>query len=307
MIDKHQIDELLHHDGTVVGADGEKIGKFGQVFLDDQTGEPQWVTVRTGLFGLSESFVPLDEASVDGDTVTVPFDKQTVKGAPRIDDEDGHLSPADEQELYRYYNRAYDATGPEGIEADRGMGTDRESGVDRTADGPLGGGVGTLAPGESAGVQDEMDPVRGQDEPVAGHGADQSMTRSEEQLRVGTESVETGRVRLRKYVVTEDVTTTVPVSHEEVRVEREPLTGDGAAGVAGETELGEQEEEVTLHAERPVVEKEAVPVEKVSLGTETVTEDEQVTERLRKEEVETEGDSGRVDPANRDRSRDDGI
>ncbi|GGL85598.1 DUF2382 domain-containing protein [Glutamicibacter protophormiae] len=303
MIDKHQIDALLHHDGTVVGADGEKIGKFGQVFLDDQTGEPQWVTVRTGLFGLSESFVPLDEARMDGDTVIVPFDKQTVKGAPRIDDEDGHLSPADEQELYRYYNRAYDATAPEGIEADRGTGMDRESGVDRTAAGPLDGGLGTLAPGDNAGVEDELDPVRGQDKPLDGQGADQSMTRSEEQLRVGTESVETGRVRLRKYVVTEDVTTTVPVSHEEVRVEREPLAGDAA----GEPELGEQEEEVTLHAERPVVEKEAVPVEKVRLGTETVTEDEQVTERLRKEEVETEGDSGRVDPVNRDRSRDDGI
>lgn len=303
MIDKHQIDALLHHDGTVVGADGEKIGKFGQVFLDDQTGEPQWVTVRTGLFGFSESFVPLDEARMDGDTVIVPFDKQTVKGAPRIDDEDGHLSPADEQELYRYYNRAYDATAPEGIEADRGTGMDRESGVDRTAAGPLGGGLGTLAPGDNAGVEDELDPVRGQDKPLDGQGADQSMTRSEEQLRVGTESVETGRVRLRKYVVTEDVTTTVPVSHEELRVEREPLAGEAA----GEPELGEQEEEVTLHAERPVVEKEAVPVEKVRLGTETVTEDEQVTERLRKEEVETEGDSGRVDPVNRDRSRDDGI
>ena len=303
MIDKHQIDALLHHDGTVVGADGEKIGKFGQVFLDDQTGEPQWVTVRTGLFGFSESFVPLDEARMDGDTVIVPFDKQTVKGAPRIDDEDGHLSPADEQELYRYYNRAYDGTAPEGIEADRGTGMDRESGVDRTAAGPLGGGLGMLAPGDNAGVEDELDPVRGQDKPLDGQGADQSMTRSEEQLRVGTESVETGRVRLRKYVVTEDVTTTVPVSHEEVRVEREPLAGEASGG----PELGEQEEEVTLHAERPVVEKEAVPVEKVRLGTETVTEDEQVTERLRKEEVETEGDSGRVDPVNRDRSRDDGI
>uniref|UniRef100_UPI0024369CA0 YsnF/AvaK domain-containing protein n=1 Tax=Arthrobacter sp. JCM 19049 TaxID=1460643 RepID=UPI0024369CA0 len=102
--------------------------------------------------------------------------------------------------------------------------------------------------------------------------------------------LETGRARLRKYVVTENVTTTVPVSHEEVRVEREPITDADAAGTVRGGELGEEEQEVTLHAERPVVDKEAVPVEKVRLDTETVTDEEKVTEQVRKERIEAEGD-----------------
>lgn len=307
MINKNQIDELLNTGGTVVGSDGEKIGKFGQVFLDDQTGEPQWVTVRTGLFGMSESFVPLDEASVHGDTVTVPFDKQIVKDAPRIDDEDGHLSPADEQELYRYYNRSYDRqqsvdqrTGhdsagqlpadPNDTALAGGVGNDRleddRLGTDRTAD---------------AGVAfDDRDTTGtvGRD-----RDADEGMTRSEERLRVGTENVETGRARLRKYVVTENVTTTVPVSHEEVRVEREPITDADAAGTVRGGELGEEEQEVTLHAERPVVDKEAVPVEKVRLDTETVTDEEKVTEQVRKERIEAEGDGETIDPETGERTR----
>jgi len=120
------------------------------------------------------------------------------------------------------------------------------------------------------------------------------MTRSEERVHVGTESVETGRARLRKYVVTENVTQTVPVSHEDVRIEREPITdanrGDALAG----GDLTSEEHEVTLHAEQPVVEKETVPVERVRLGTETVTGTEQIDEQVRKEEIDTDGVDSRA-------------
>lgn len=306
MINKNQIDELLNTGGTVVGSDGEKIGKFGQVFLDDQTGEPQWVTVRTGLFGMSESFVPLDEASVHGDTVTVPFDKQIVKDAPRIDDEDGHLSPADEQELYRYYNRSYD----------RQQSVDQRTGHESAGQLPadpndtaLAGGVGNDRLDDRVGTDRTAEAGVGfDDRDTAGtvgrdRDAGEGMTRSEEQLRVGTENVETGRARLRKYVVTENVTTTVPVSHEEVRVEREPITDADAAGTVRGGELGEEEQEVTLHAERPVVDKEAVPVEKVRLDTETVTDEEKVTEQVRKERIEAEGDGETIDPETGERTR----
>jgi uncharacterized protein (TIGR02271 family) len=112
------------------------------------------------------------------------------------------------------------------------------------------------------------------------------MTRSEEQLRVGTETVEGGRARLRKYVVTENVSTTVPVSHEEVRVEREPITGANRDAALSGDPISEEEHEVTLRAERPVVAKEAVPVERVRLATETVTEDAAVSETVRKEQIE---------------------
>ena len=117
------------------------------------------------------------------------------------------------------------------------------------------------------------------------------MTRSEERLRVGTEQVETGRARLRKYVVTEQQSVQVPVSREEVRVEREPITdtnrGDALSGAA----ITEEEHEVVLHAERPVVATEAVPVERVRLGTETVTEQETVTGEIRKEQIEVDDPS----------------
>ena len=112
------------------------------------------------------------------------------------------------------------------------------------------------------------------------------MTRSEEQLRVGTEKVEAGRARLRKYVVTEQQTVQVPVSHEEVRLEREPITdANRGEALAGGT-ITEEEHEVVLHAERPVVTTEAVPVERVRLGTETITDQQSVTGEVRKEQVE---------------------
>ena len=88
--------------GDVLSASGEKIGSVGQLYLDDQTGEPTFVTANTGLFGMSQSFVPLRGARVENGNVVVDFDKTTVKDAPRIDD-DGSLSPAEEDQLYAYY------------------------------------------------------------------------------------------------------------------------------------------------------------------------------------------------------------
>jgi uncharacterized protein (TIGR02271 family) len=115
-----------------------------------------------------------------------------------------------------------------------------------------------------------------------------AMTRSEEQLRVGTERERVGRARLRKYVVTENVQTTVPVQREEVRVEREPITDASRADAYSGADITEAEHEVTLHAERPVVDTETVPVERVRLGTETVTDEETVGGRVRKERIEAD-------------------
>ncbi|WP_336922168.1 PRC and DUF2382 domain-containing protein [Aquipuribacter sp. SD81] len=256
MITTDQVQALLDGDGTVVGRDGEKLGSVGQVFLDDRTGTPEWVTVTTGLFGTSQSFVPLAEGTADGSRVTVPYAKDTVKGAPRVDDSAGHLSQEQEGELYRHYGLA----DPSHDEADR---TDR---TDRAQTG-----------GAPAGAQ-------GRD--TSGPTTDEAMTRSEEQLHVGTERVERGRARLRKYVVTEDVTTTVPVSHEEVRLEREPVTDANRDEAMSGGDLTSEEHEVVLTEERVTVDKETVPVERVRVGTETVTEDREVTEQVRKEQIE---------------------
>jgi uncharacterized protein (TIGR02271 family) len=124
---------------------------------------------------------------------------------------------------------------------------------------------------------------------------DDAMTVSEERLNVGTERRETGRARLRKYVVTENVTQTVPVQREQVRVEREPITGANRDAAMSGQDISEDEHEVVLHEERPVTQKETVPVERVQLDTETVTEQETVGEEVRKERVDVEGDVPRTD------------
>ena len=129
---------------------------------------------------------------------------------------------------------------------------------------------------------------------TSGPATDEAMTRSEERMRVGTATEETGRARLRKYVVTETVQQSVPVSHEEVRVEREPITEANIGQATSGPEISEEEHEVTLHAERPVVATEAVPVERVRLAKDRVAGEETVTGEVRKEQIETEtdGDTG---------------
>src|SRR3712207_7598050 len=140
------------------------------------------------------------------------------------------------------------------------------------------------------GVRDDVRGAVGHD--TSGPTTDNAMTRSEERLNVGTRSEEVGRARLRKYVVTENVSETVPVSREEVRVEREPITDANVGNALDGPAISEEEHEVTLHAERPVVEKEAVPVERVRLDKETVTEQERVSSDVRKEEIEVDGGTG---------------
>jgi uncharacterized protein (TIGR02271 family) len=211
-----------------VDAEGDQIGKVGDVYLNDVSGQPEWVTVSTGMFGTRESFAPMYNSSVSGDQLTLAVSKQLVKDAPGIDS-DGHLSEAEINALYEYYG-------------------EHLAGDDRSTD--------------------------------------DAMTRSEERLHVGTESTQVGRARLRKYVVTENVTTSVPVSHEEVRLEREPITDANRDAALSGSDISEEEHEVTLHAERPVVAKETVPVERVRLGTETVTEEHQVEEQIRKEQID---------------------
>jgi len=292
----------------VIDAEGNKIGTASEVFLDDQSGNPEWVTVKTGLFGTKESFVPIRDADLTGDGLRVPVSKDAVKDAPKIDT-DGHLSPQEEQELYRYYGMS--GTGQtSGRHTDRtmtettrttGTGMDdttgRTAGYDDTTTGRTTGMADTTAERtteRTAGYDDTVDVnqhgTRGRD--TSGPTTDDAMTLSEERVNVGTERVEAGRARLRKYVVTENVTQTVPVTHEEVRVEREPITDANRGSALDGPAISEEEHEVTLHAERPVVEKEAVPVERVRLDTQTVTEQQQVSETVRKEQVDTDGIRG---------------
>jgi uncharacterized protein (TIGR02271 family) len=246
MFDRNDVHRL--HGATVRTTGGDRIGKVAQVYLDDQTGDPEWVTVRTGLFGTKESFVPLAVARFERGELVVDVSKAQVNGSPRVD-EDGELSEDQEAEIYRYY------------------------GVSRGSAHDTGRGY--------AGTRDR-------DRDVAGRRTDDAMTRSEERLRAGTERVETGRARLRKYVVTDTEQVQVPVSREEVRVEREPITDANRDAAYSGQDISEDEHEVTLHAERPVVTTEAQPVERVRLDKERVTDTETVSGEVRKERVEVD-------------------
>jgi uncharacterized protein (TIGR02271 family) len=260
----------------LVGPEDEKLGTISQVYVDRETGEPTFASVRTGLFGMRGSLVPISEASRHGDHIHVPYTKDQVKDAPNLGDEDD-LSTEDEERLYRHYGLGYGGTydGPDhpslGREVDTGV-TRADNGAEPTA------GVEVLGAGTSAGHD------------TSGPNTDNAMTRSEEELRVGTRSTEAGRVRLRKYVTTEQVETAVPVSHEEVTIEREPITDANLDAATDGPAISEEEHEVVLHAEEPVVEKNVVPKERVRLGTETVTEEATVRDSVRKEQIETDGD-----------------
>jgi uncharacterized protein (TIGR02271 family) len=232
MITEQQLGLLIG--SSAVGPDGP-LGTVVEVYLDDETHRPEWAAVRTGLLGTGilatgEAFVPLAPAEMAGDDLWVPYDEDTVRNAPRIVSE-GHLSPAEEMALYRYYG--------------------------------VGWGGGSAVPAAET-------------------------TRSEEQLRVGTERVEAGRARLRRYVVAENVTRTVPVSHEEIRLDREPIPD---ADAVEDGTLTEEAYEVVLYAERPLVTSETVPVERVRLDTRTVTDQQTVVGQVRREQIDVEADA----------------
>jgi uncharacterized protein (TIGR02271 family) len=246
---------------TIVGSDGEKIGKISEIYEDSGTGRPEWATVSSGLFGTKSNFVPLAGAAPDGEDVRAEVTRDQVKDAPGVD-HDGELSEADERQLFEHYDVAYTT---EGSTTARG--------------GPDGEHVG---------------------HDTSGPTTDDAMTRSEEELTVGTRQREAGRARLRKHVVTEMVTKTVPVKHEEVSLEREPVTDSNRDDALDGPDISEEDHEVVLHEDEVVVDKQAVAKERVRMGTETVSEDREISEEVRKEQIETDR-TDVADPQGRDR------
>jgi uncharacterized protein (TIGR02271 family) len=241
----------------LVDSNGDKIGKINDVYLDADTDRPEWLAVTTGLFGSNVSFVPTAEADEHDGHIHVPYSKDQVKDAPNAE-ADGALSQQEEAQLYAHYGLDY--------------------GEDRSDSGLPEGGADTGTVGHD----------------TSGPTTDQAMTRSEEELAVGTTRRETGRARLRKHVVTENVETTVPVQREEVRVEREPITDANVGDALDGPAISEEEHEVVLHAEEPVVEKRVVPQERVSLQKDTHTEQQTVQDEVRKEQIETDADDDTV-------------
>ena len=237
-------DELVAARGTdVYASDGDKIGKVEEIFVDEQTSEPEWIGLSAGMLGTKRVLVPVPGAERREDGFYVPYSKDQVKGAPDIDADE--ISQETEGELYSYYGLGYSEA-----ESDTGL--------------PEG--------------EPRMQTQRGTT-------GEADVVRSEEELKVGKRGVETGRARLRKWVETEPVDTDVELQRERVRVEREPIDQPVSSA-----ELGEEEVEVPVHAEEAVVQKDTVAKERVSLEKDLETERQRVTDEVRKERVEVEGD-----------------
>jgi uncharacterized protein (TIGR02271 family) len=250
MIDQTHVQAL--YDCDVIDNKGEKIGSVKRVWLEDGTGAPMWAEVHTGLFGMKESFVPIQQGQVAGGAITVPVTKEQVKESPSMHTSDDHMTEQEQEALYRHY--------------------------------------GMRIPQAKSGEHDRLDGKRAAGQRGGRDAAE--VTLSEEKLDVGTRSVESGRVRLVKHTVTEQRDVTVPVTHEEVRVVREPVEGD--AGRTGRA-FADDQAEVTLHREEPVVQKRTEAVERVRLEKDAVTEQKNVKGEVRKERVEVERDDERRD------------
>src|SRR6188472_885750 len=249
----HTFENVQQWRGTkAVDVNGDKVGTIDEVYLDRGSERPEWVTVSTGMFGTRTSFVPIGEAELVDGEVRLAYTKDQIKDAPNVD-ADGALSRDEEQHLYEHYGRG-DYGNWDGRDVTDDDRRDRET-VGHDTSGPT---------------------------------TDDAMTRSEEELRVGTTERESGRVRLQKYVVEDEVTETVPVRREEVRVEREPITDANRGDALDGPDLSEEEHELTLHSEEPVAEKRTVPKERVRLEKDVETDEREVSETVRSERIDVD-------------------
>ena len=299
--------------GSIIGqqlrtSDGGKIGKIGQVYLDDYHDQPEWITVNTGMFGTNESFVPLAEATLDDDGgVTVPYTKDKIQDAPNIEDS-GHLSEAQEQDLYTYYDIPFTTEGSTFPDTSKLGQTTTQTTAGTAAGTAVGAAdeesVGDVDPrlASTGGGARGSEDVHDYSQDTAGAGAatgrdasvgvtDEAMTRSEERLNVGTEQVEPGRARLRKWVETENVQVEVPVRTEKAVLVSEPITGENRGDALDGPDISEEEHVVTLNAERPVVSKETVPVERVRVDKQVEESVQTVQDEVRKEQIALEDET----------------
>lgn len=252
-MDEQEIDRMV--EATAYDRNGDKIGDVIEIYVNEETEEPTFVSVRSGVADGSERLVPVTGFSWDSDHVVLPYDRAVILESPRLGS-GGELSASDEEELLAYYDSALAQSASDD---DEEAGDDAGGSADRSTD-----------------VSEET-----------------SVTLAEERLKVDTEQVETGRVRLRKYTTTEMETITVPVTKEKVVIERVPVDAEETEGSI-DPDAAEHLEEIVVREERPVVRKETVTREEVRLAKETVTEDVTVTEEVLKEEVEIDkNDAGR--------------
>jgi len=265
-------------DLVVVDRDAATVGTITAFYLDRATGLPTWALVHTGWFSDAQTVVPLTHAVEANEEIRVPYAKAFIQQAPPIQAHQD-LSPDDEVVLSAYY----------GLDDHPGAVADRRLGAEPAVSGPAGGSTVPAAP---AARPSRAGPAGPPVPRLAGQGPVE-LVRSEEELRVGVRR-RRRRLRLRKYVVTEYLTRTIPVRREEVRLEEVGAPADpvgepgdqGAVQVAGDRPLVE----VVLHREEPVIQLRVVPTERVRLFKDVVTEQRTVTEEIRKEQVDLQSE-----------------
>ena len=291
---------------TAYDKNGEKLGDVNEVFVDDQSGQPTFVEVNHGLFGMNSSLVPLRGHDFSGDDLKLGFSKDRIKDAPDFDS-DKPLTPEAQSDIFKHYglDNAHDVTDYKDSKRDAQAGADKDHNLTAGA-GAAGAGAGVAGAGAAGAHADEKkaathttDAAATERKAGAADNAAAARTnnggeliRSEEQLNVNKERVATGEARLRKYVVTDTETVEVPVEREEVSVERTPISAEDAKNYNGTISGDSEEASVTLHEERVNVNKETVPVEKINLKKDTVRDTETHTEELRKEQIDTDGVDG---------------
>lgn len=288
---------------TAYDKNGEKLGDVNEVFVDDQSGQPTFVEVNHGLFGMNSSLVPLRGHDFSGDDLKLGFSKDRIKDAPDFDS-DKPLTPEAQSDIFKHYglDNARDVTDYKDSNLDSKR--DVQAGADK--DHNLTAGAGAAGAGVAGAHADEKKADThttdaaaterkagvADDAAAARTNNDGELIRSEEQLNVNKERVATGEARLRKYVVTDTESVEVPVEREEVRLERTPINAEDAKNYNGAISGDSEEASVTLHEERVNVNKETVPVEKINLKKDTVRDTETHTEELRKEQIDTDGVDG---------------
>lgn len=294
---------------TAYDKDGEKLGDVNEVFVDDQSGQPTFVEVNHGLFGMNSSLVPLRGHDFSGDDLKLGFSKDRIKDAPDFDS-DKPLTPEAQSDIFKHYGleNAHDVTDYKDSNLDSKR--DAQAGADKdhnlTAGAGAAAGAGVAGAGVAGAHADEKKAAThttdaaaterkagvADNAAAASTNNDGELIRSEEQLNVNKERVATDEARLRKYVVTDTETVEVPVEREEVSVERTPINPEDAKNYNGTISGDSEEASVTLHEERVDVNKETVPVEKINLKKDTVRDTESHTEELRKEQIDTDGVDG---------------
>ncbi len=271
---------------TVVDQDGSKIGKVDDLFLDEND-RPEYFGVKMGFLGTSSTLIPADIATVDKERgfIEVSQTKDSVKNGPAFND-DHEITPEYENEVRSYYS-----LGATNGTEDRGSYGDYEGGEHSGAGTTGSTSAGTVGSGMSMG-DTESGEFREHDrneEGVAQSGSDLEdedelrVQRSEEELRAGTREREAGSMKVRKRVRTDRERIEVPVKHEEVSVERVPVSGE-----ATEAQIGEDEVSIPVTEEEVVVSKKAVAKEEIRLRKDVVEGTEVVEEDVRREEVDVE-------------------